>query len=178
MRWIPLLALLTSSTATAQDAAQTPEGAQRFVSILAEKGSLKVFYHYLLWPRFNLIYRVTSAASAGQCVTRLEGVPSSMQLKGRPFFTAPSPAFENDFKAFLKSYTHTPLPIAIDWSQVTSISITGHTVGSANDGSTLWIVGSAGGTALYVGDAALTKRVHYALTFLKEHCDKTGETGF
>jgi hypothetical protein len=178
MRWIAGLMLLVSSSAIGQGATQTPEGAQRFLSILAEQGALKIYYHYLLWPQFHLSYQVTSASSGGECVTRLEGVPDSIQFKGGLSSMVPSAGFDSDFRIFTRFYTHAPPPSAIDWSNVRSITITGPAAGATNDGLTLWITGGAGGSALYIGDAALTKRVHYALTFLKEHCDKTAETGF
>lgn len=178
MRYLLPVILLATPT-VAQDTKQTPEGAQRLLSILAEQGSLQLFYHYQHWPRFTLIYRATAATSESVCLTRLDARPESIGIPLKATVTGPSAEFNSALRSLAPAYTHVPPPAAINWAKVTSVTIGGWAATvDRSDELTVWIAEPDGGTALRVADGAMVKRVHYAATFLKEHCDKTAETGF
>lgn len=74
-------------------------------------------------------------------------------------------------------YRYEPFPWIVDWSRVSEISLGGLSAKHPNDQQTIILAGTRT-IALRLPNAALAKRVHYAMQFLKERCDPTAETGF
>jgi hypothetical protein len=156
---------------------QTPAGAVRFLDTLAQQGSLLVQYHYNTWPAYMLQYKVDRVTASAECSTVFSGRPHGVALAGWPTYMAGTANFAYGMKEFSERYKHNPLPWTIDWSKATSVTLAGLTAQHANDQQTVLVNGPFF-VPLRLPDQALAKRVQYAMTFLKEACDKTADTGF
>lgn len=156
---------------------QTPAGAIRFLDTLAQQGSLFVHYHYNIWPAYMLQYRVDRVSASSECSTVFSGKPYAVALPGWPTYMAGTANFAYGMKEFSERYKHNPLPWTVDWSKVTSVTLGGLAAQQANDEQTVLVNGPVF-VPLRLPDQALAKRLQYAMTFLKEACDKTSDTGF
>jgi hypothetical protein len=156
---------------------QTPAGAIRFLDTLAQQGSLLVQYHYNTWPAYMLQYKVDRVTAPTECSAVFSGKPYGVALAGWPTYMAGTANFAYGMKEFAERYKHNPLPWTIDMSKVTSVTLAGLTAQHSNDQQTILVNGPFF-VPLRLPDQALAKRVQYAITFLKEACDKTAETGF
>lgn len=177
MRAFFALALL-AAPASAQEVRQTPEGAMRFLDTVAQQGSMFLSYHYASWPLFLLQYKIERIEPVGDCAILMSGKPHAVQLQGWPLYRAGSDQFDYGMKEFSERYQHKPMPVTIDFSKVTSITLTGSTAKSVNDQKTVLVKAGTAMGPIRLTDEALAKRVQYAMTFLKEACDKTVDTGF
>lgn len=156
---------------------QTPAGAVRFLDTLAQQGSLFVQYHYNDWPAYMLQYRVDRVSAGAECSTVFVGKPYAVALPGWPTYMAGTANFAYGMKEFSERYKHNPLPWTVDWSKVTSVTLGGLAAQQSNDEQTVLVNGPVF-VPLRLTDRALAKRLQYAMTFLKEACDKTADTGF
>lgn len=182
LSWVAALCALVAAPLGAQDEPQqTVEGAQRFLSVLAANKQLIFEAHYYAWPTVGLEYRLDGAI-AGDCKTQFTGQPAAFSRRSSVgTWTSAGAAGWNPatFETVRANNNLSRLPITVDWSRVTSVSVVAR-VASTDDGSrgNVLINWAGGFLTLNASDNALAKRIEYAANFLKAACDKTAETGF
>lgn len=156
---------------------QTPAGAIRFLDTLAQQGSLTLLHHYQAWPSFTFTSRLEGVRRGSDCQALLSGRPEQISLPRGGTYSAGTPEFDSALRQIAGIYRHQPLPWVVDWSRVSSVTFGGYSAKHGYDQQTVLVTG-ARPIELRLPDQALAKRVHYAITFLKEACDRTANTGF
>lgn len=171
MRVLLPIALLVAATASAQEVQQTPENAQRFLSLAAESFPMEVeephqgqgFIHYDL---------VSITQGGDVCTSLVEATPTWFTGSGKTV----SQGDLNRLPDIRRKYGFSAPPFTIDWS-VTRISETA----DLRTGQPYLVLASPDLTLHLLPqrpDPAFQKRLVYAMEFLKATCDKTAETGF
>lgn len=176
-----LCAVLAAPLSAQDEPQQTVEGAQRFLSVVAQNQRPRFMAHYYAWPTAGLEYSITSAA-AGDCTTQFSGQPFGYSRRSSvgSWTMVGNAGWSADTFEVVRANNGLPrMPVTVDWSRVTSIAL-GAVVASTDDGSrhNVIINWSGGFFTIWTDDDALAKRVEYAANFLKAACDKTAETGF
>jgi hypothetical protein len=168
-----------TSVAVEEGAKQTPEGAQRFLTLIAEQQPVFVYPTRQTWPAFGAAYRAAMAGN-GTCETRVHGKLATY-FNGKTWIPADSTQFNQGRLTALHTQYRVPAPpYTIDWSRVSSVQIVdGVAVNEVGTpGRVVLTSGASGSVQLLFEDPVTAKRVRYAMEFLKTHCDKTAETGF
>lgn len=168
------LALAAATAAGAQDGpGQTVEGAQRFLSVLAEQRELSIIASGQA-PMAN--YWVDRVRGSG-CSTAFDVSPRAYMRIGQPRREVGQPGFTvAEFASVIEKHGYPTPPFAVDWSRAGAIGLQPLTETGQNQ-----ILSVAQGDrtiVVYVLDAALADRVLKAAQFLKTACDPTAETGF
>jgi len=180
MRGLALIAaatLVSAPFSASAQAEQTPEGAVRFLRVLAENGSLLVDAEYLgvfspavrLTPetgesrrQWGPARRIALFEETGPCTSRytLETPPSTFKPGDREYYSM--------------SLTPEPMPpVTLDLSQVTTVRAS-----TGEEETLIFLEGAEPGFRFSVADDNLRPRVTYALEFLRQRCDRTADTGF
>lgn len=172
MRALFALALL-AAPAAAQDVTQTPEGAQRFLALMAKTVVLQVEEPHRQNGQAFIHFHITKIAQgADVCTSRFDADPnhfagSQIPANGRDFERFPALVARHGFSA---------PPFNIDWSKVQLSELT-----DPQNGNTHLVISSPDRTLYMLAlttDVGPHKRIKYAMQFLKEACDKTADTGF
>lgn len=156
---------------------QTPAGAIRFLDTLAQQGSLTLLHHFQAWPAFTFTSKLDGVRRGSDCQALFSGRPEQISPARGGTYPAGTPEFDSALRQVAGMYRHQPLPWVIDWSRVSAVSFGGYSAKHGNDQQTVVVTGTRP-IELRLPDQALAKRVHYAITFLKESCDRTADTGF
>lgn len=171
MRALIPIAALAAATVSAQEVQQTPEGAQRFLSLVAESFPMEVeephrgmgFIHYQL---------VSIEQGSDVCTSLVGARPTWFTGSGKTV----SEGDLNRLPDIRRKYGFSAPPFTIDWSATR--------IGEAADWQTgkPYLVLTSPDLTLHLlpqrPDPALQKRLVYAMEFLKATCDRTAETGF
>jgi hypothetical protein len=166
------------SPVSAQEVEQTPENAQKFLSLIGESRDVKINFSRHRWPDFSAEYRV-QFSRAGECATQVDGKPFAY-FDGAWRYEGTS-NFDARFKSLMQRHTLAGPPWTIDWTKVGSITIVDGLIPDSALHPGQVIVVRYGGKAFVqfvISDQATAKRVHYAMEFLRVACDRTAETGF
>ena len=124
MRYLCLFASsLLISPAAAQEAAQTPENAQKFLALIGESRDIRLNHSRIGWPNYSAEYKVRFSR-AGECVTQVNGTPHAYY--NGTWFTSGSSNFAARFASVIERYKLPAPPLTIAWSKVrSSVSSTG-----------------------------------------------------
>lgn len=174
---LPLALFAAATSASAQDVEQTPANAHRFFELVASQNTISRYASYAAWPTFGLYYKVKGMTGEG-CESTIEAGTAFVALPNSEIVPDTSPQYSDMIAKVRKQANILPPPWRIDWSLVSSITLTGPHVKGENDSSTVVIRLPEVYHALRFSDKAIAKRAAYAAEFLKSACDKTAETGF
>ena len=168
--------------AAAQEApAQTAENAHRFLSLIGQQHPI-MLYPARYRADFRLEYGNVEFATNAVCTTTVAAGLRAYTPAGRPWIFWNAPNFnQRRLEQELATRQISPPPYEIDWSKVASVTLNDTLIeGGAADVPQrgILIVMQSGFIQLAFQDAATARRVHYAMEFLKAHCDRTAETGF
>lgn len=189
-----LMLLLLVGHASAQETQQTPEGAQRFLGVLAKQ------HPVWLYPGLNnnagsidASFRLTDVVSDGKCATRLVGMPHIFNGTDDTgaFSSGPSATYEKGghenlarLEAALAKWSVKGLPYSIDWARVSSVKQANrhkaeHLQSYVYPTKLLVQLSTADATfAFILPSEEIATRVAYAMEFLRLSCDMTADTGF
>ncbi len=188
-RYLFVLALLATPAAAQEAAIQTPEGAQRFLATLIDQYDVFAVTTYSV-PNVHLVYRLTGAGAGADGACRMTLTPDV-----RAYFRNPGTAGqlevredrpgwdEAEYRRMLEIAGVPEPPFVIDWSRITGSRIvtTSAPEKAKSDDRARRVAIEQNARVpfvLIVPDEGLAKRLDYAIKFLKEHCDKTADTGF
>lgn len=158
---------------------QTPAGAIRFLDTLAQQGALTILHLWNLGQGTEVYSKIEQVRRKSDCQAVLFGRPDRISSETGKSYQAGTPEFAHVIKQVSKDSLFGFPPYAADWSKVLSVSYGGLSTSAPNDEQTVLVNGPSGmELALRLPDRALAKRAHYAITFLREACDRTAETGF
>jgi hypothetical protein len=152
---------------------QTVEGAQRFLSILAEEHQLVIVAGGQI-PMAN--YWVDRVEGSG-CTTAFTVSPRAYMRAGQPRREAGQPGFKpGEFAKLIQQNGLPAPPFVIDWSRITDTGTSKLPATGLDQFLTVLQVDRP--LTLHLIDAAMTPRVMKAVEFLQTACDRTAETGF
>ncbi len=158
---------------------QTPAGAIRFLDTLAQQGALTILHLWNAGQGTEIYSKLEHVRRKSDCQAMLFGKLDRISSETGQSYQAGTPEFAYVIKQVSSRSLFGSPPYAIDWSKVLSVSYGGLSARSSNDEQTVLVNGPQGvELALRLPDRALAKRAHYAITFLREACDRTAETGF
>jgi hypothetical protein len=182
MRTLLAIALL-ATPAAAQEVQQTPEGAHRFLSLVPQQVRVTALPHRFVYPAAGIQYVIGSIRDDGPCASVIEGRADAYATRG--YWTYDS---HRGFDARIpprlaQQYNMRVPPYRIEWGSVSSITLGDYAVANPTGisdaiGQIMLIQSGSTHVQLRIFDAAMAKRVQYAMQFLKESCDATAETGF
>lgn len=177
-------ALLSGPAARGQDAPQqTVEGAHRFLALFSDQQLIKLNPVRGVWPRFGVEYKA-SFTKKSDCETTVGGALRAYYTPNQGWVMVGTPQFEQRRFESLGTRNGVPLPylpVTIDWSRVSSVSIVDSIIDDGTSpfpGMVVSLQTPTWQARFTMPDAPSAQRLEYAMEFLKAACDQTAETGF